>query len=99
LKQSRLVKRRSLARELCEEGAVLVNGRTARAGRDVAPGDEITLRLRNRLLAVAVSELPERTAPASRARELYRLIRDERRGEEESESESEGESDATAQAD
>lgn len=76
------MKRRSLAKELCEEGAVLVNGHRARAGRDLAAGDEITLRLRNRILAVSVSELSERPVAASRAHELYRLIRDEIRDEE-----------------
>ncbi len=75
------MKRRSLAKELCEEGAVLVNGLPARAGRDLARGDEIRLNLRSRLVAVTVSELPERPVPASRAHELYRLIRDERREE------------------
>ena len=62
------MKRRSLAKELCDEGCVLVNGRTARAGRDLDPGDEITLKLRDRSISVAVDE-----AETS----LYRLIRDE----------------------
>jgi ribosomal 50S subunit-recycling heat shock protein len=78
------VKRRALAKELCEEGAVLVNGRPSRAGRELAPGDEVTLNLRNRLLSVAVTELPEdERVTASGAKDLYKLIRDERRGDEE----------------
>jgi ribosomal 50S subunit-recycling heat shock protein len=76
-----LVKRRSLAKELCDEGAVSVNGRPARAGRELASGDEIALSLRSRLLVVTVTELPETPVSASRAHELYRLIRDERRDE------------------
>lgn len=84
MKASRLVKRRALAKELCEEGAVLVNGRPSRAGRELAPGDEVTLNLRNRLLSVAVTELPEdERVTASGAKDLYKLIRDERRGDEE----------------
>jgi ribosomal 50S subunit-recycling heat shock protein len=83
LKASRLVKRRALAKELCDEGAVLVNGRPSRAGKELAPGDEVTLNLRNRLLSVAVTELPsEKRVPASGARDLYKVIRDERRGDE-----------------
>jgi len=66
------VKRRTLAKELCDEGAVSVNGRRARAGREVAPGDEVTLNLRNRVVSVAVAdELPR-----------YTVIKDERREEE-----------------
>lgn len=63
------MKRRALAKELCEEGCVLVNGRTARAGHDLDTGDEVTLNLRNRSISVAVEET---------ASSLYRLIRDER---------------------
>jgi ribosomal 50S subunit-recycling heat shock protein len=81
LKTSRLVKRRALAKELCDEGAVLVNGRPSRAGRELAPGDEVTLNLRNRQLSVAVGELPtERKVGVSEATDLYKVIRDERRG-------------------
>jgi ribosomal 50S subunit-recycling heat shock protein len=69
LKSSRLVKRRTLAKELCDEGAVLVNGRPSRAGRELAPGDEVTLNLRNRVLSVAVAEPPPE----------YKVIKDEKR--------------------
>lgn len=73
LKASRLVKRRTLAKELCDEGAVSVNDRPARAGRELAPGDRVTLNLRNRVLSVAVLDpLPE-----------YEVIEDERAGGEE----------------
>jgi ribosomal 50S subunit-recycling heat shock protein len=80
------VKRRTLAKELCDEGAVLVNGRPSRAGKELAPGDEVTLNLRNRLLSVAVADLPsEKRVIASSAHDLYRVIRDERRGGDEHE--------------
>jgi len=78
LKQSRLVKRRTLAKELCDEDAVLVNGRPARAGRELATGDELTLNIGSRRLCVKVEALPERPLPAARARELYRLLSEER---------------------
>jgi ribosomal 50S subunit-recycling heat shock protein len=81
LKQSRLVKRRSIAKELCDEGCVRVNGREARAGREVDAGDEIALNLRERSLAVEVLSIPERATSAAGARELYRVLRDERRVE------------------
>jgi ribosomal 50S subunit-recycling heat shock protein len=68
------VKRRTLAKELCDEGAVLVNGRPSRAGRELAPGDEVTLNLRNRVLSVAVLELPSE----------YKVLKDEKRDWDES---------------
>jgi ribosomal 50S subunit-recycling heat shock protein len=63
------VKRRTIAKELCEEGAVLVNGRPARAGREVAPGDEVTLILRDRSVSVTVARPGEDAS--------YTLIREE----------------------
>lgn len=78
LKQSRLVKRRSLAKELCDEGAVLLNGNVARAGREVSPGDALALNLRNRRLVVEIAEVPERPPSASGAAALYRVVSDDR---------------------
>ena len=45
LKLSRLVPRRTGAKELCDAGEVSVNGQAAKAGREVHPGDRITLLL------------------------------------------------------
>lgn len=40
LKVSRLIKRRTVANEACSAGRVLVNGKAAKAGTNVKPGDE-----------------------------------------------------------
>ena len=60
LKQSRIVKRRAMAKELCEDGAVNVNGRQARAGKEVSVGDRLSLRLWSRLLEIEIEQIPER---------------------------------------
>ena len=67
MKQTRLIKRRSLAKELCEDGAVSINGHVVRAGRDVSPGDALTLSLRNRRLAIEVVDIPERPPSTAHA--------------------------------
>ena len=41
LKVSRLIKRRTVANEACSAGRVLVNGKAAKAGTNVKPGDRI----------------------------------------------------------
>jgi ribosomal 50S subunit-recycling heat shock protein len=79
------VKRRSLAKELCEEGCVLVNGRTVRAGHDLDCGDQVTLNLRNRSISISVEQLPDRAPKLASARSLYRVIREEKRGDEDGE--------------
>ena len=43
LKVSRIIKRRTVAKEVCDGGKVKINGRVAKAGTDVAAGDEIEI--------------------------------------------------------
>ncbi|MGI5888329.1 MAG: RNA-binding S4 domain-containing protein [Oscillospiraceae bacterium] len=61
LKESRLLKRRTVANELCDAGKVLVNGRASRASREVAEGDiiEITLGQRTIKARVLSAEAPK----------------------------------------
>ncbi len=75
LKASRLCPRRSVAQELCEAGAVLVNGATAKQAREVRTGDTLTLRRRDQLLTVRVLHVPaSKQTSRSQASELYELL-------------------------
>ncbi len=78
LKQSRLVKRRALAKELCEDGAVRVNGGAARAGKEVTAGDQLSLRLWSRLLDLEIVHIPERPPSKEEARKLFRILSEKR---------------------
>ena len=76
--------RRTVAQELCEAGAVLVNGAPARSSRAVRVGDEITLGRRERLLTARVLAVPSaRQTSKHEAATLYEVVRDERRAENE----------------
>lgn len=77
LRASRLVLRRTVAQELCEAGAVAVNGVPARSSRAVRPGDEIAISRRNRLLNVRVIALPaSKQTSRSEASTLYEILGD-----------------------
>ena len=54
LKVSRLIKRRTVANEACDNERVAVNGRVARASYDVKVGDVIAIRFGQRTLCVEV---------------------------------------------
>ena len=54
LKVSRLIKRRTVANEACDNGRISVNGRVAKAGYEVKVGDRIELALGARTVAVEV---------------------------------------------
>jgi ribosomal 50S subunit-recycling heat shock protein len=76
LKVSRLVKRRTLAKEVCDQGRVQVNGRPAKAGTNVSVGDRLTIRFGKKLLTVRVDSIAE-TSRKSEASEMYTIISEE----------------------
>ena len=77
LRASRLVLRRTVAQELCEAGAVSVNGAAARASRAVREGDEIAVRRRTRALTVRVLTLPQaKQVSRADATSLYEVVSD-----------------------
>lgn len=58
LNKSGIVKRRSLAKELCDRGLVDVNGRQAKASHEVKPGDKLAVKLPDRRNHYAVLDVP-----------------------------------------
>ncbi len=73
LKVSRLIKRRTMANEACDNGLVSVNGRPARASCEVKVGDRISLRLGAREVTVEVLSVQETVRQADAAA-LYRQV-------------------------
>jgi len=73
LKVARIVKRRALARELCDDEAVTVNGTVAKAGRTVHVDDRVTVRTRRQVLQLTVLAIPERGIRKGDAADLYRV--------------------------
>lgn len=73
LKVSRLIKRRSVANEACSAGRVLVNGKAAKAGTNIKPGDRIDIQFGNRETAVEVVLVTE-TVKKEQAQELYKFL-------------------------
>ena len=54
LKVSRLIKRRTVANEACDNGRISVNGRVVKASYEVKPGDKIAISLGERTVSVEV---------------------------------------------
>lgn len=63
LKVSRLIKRRTIANEACDNGLVSVNGRAVRASYEVKAGDRIALRLGSREVTVEILSVQENPRP------------------------------------
>ena len=73
LKVSRLIKRRTVAREACDAGRVMLNGRTAKAGANVKVGDTVEIEFGTRTVKVEVLDISE-TVRKEDAGEMYRYI-------------------------
>ena len=58
LKSSRLVPRRSVAKQLCEIGGIMVNGLPVKASKEIKIGDEIEIKRGERKTLVRVLALP-----------------------------------------
>src|SRR5204863_9408319 len=74
LKWSRVILRRTLAKEMCDAGRVTVNGQEARAGRDIRVGDTISIRLPRRQLTFRVRSIPHHAPGKEGAKEMIELM-------------------------
>ena len=77
LKVSRLIKRRTLAKEVSDQGRVKINGQTAKAGTNVNVDDELELKLGNRIIVVKVTGLSEH-ANKENAKTMYEVVKEEK---------------------
>lgn len=73
LKNSRLIKRRTVAKEACDGGRVSVNGKVAKAGTELDLGDEIHIAFGNSSISVRVTALTESPRKED-AQDMYQVI-------------------------
>lgn len=73
LKVSRLIKRRTVANEACDNGRISVNGRVVKASYDVKVGDKIEISMGTRTVAVEVLVVAE-TVKKDDAAAMYKEI-------------------------
>jgi ribosomal 50S subunit-recycling heat shock protein len=73
LKVSRLIKRRTVANDACDNARVMVNGRDAKASYQVKLGDVIEIAFGNRMLRVEVTDITEKARKADAAA-MYREL-------------------------
>lgn len=73
LKVSRIIKRRSVAKEIADKDRILINGKTAKSSSTVAVNDELTIRFGNKTLKVKVEDIRD-TTKKEEAKNLYTVI-------------------------
>lgn len=73
LKVSRVIKRRTLAKEVCDSGRVSVNGRVVKPSQEVKPGDIMELDFGTKRVRIEILATPN-TVRADQAKDLYRVL-------------------------
>ncbi len=76
LKVSRLIKRRTVAKDVSEQGRVLINGREAKPSASVKIGDEITVQFGQKLVTVRVERIAD-TTRKDEAAGMYTVVKEE----------------------
>lgn len=76
LKVSRIIKRRTVANEACTGGRVTLNGKTAKPGAEVKPGDIMTIRFGDHLGRYEILSVPSVVRKESAA-DLYRILEED----------------------
>ena len=76
LKVSRLIRRRTLAKEVADQGRVEVNSLVVKASTPVKVGDEIAIRFGQKVVTVKV-EMIKNTTKKDEAESMYTVLKEE----------------------
>ncbi|MFC0230957.1 RNA-binding S4 domain-containing protein [Bhargavaea ullalensis] len=77
LKVSRLIKRRTLAKEVADQGRITVNGKTAKASTDVKEGDELAIRFGQKRVTARVDMLKD-SVKKDDAANMFTILKEEK---------------------
>ena len=77
LKASRIIRRRPVAKAVCDNGRVMVNDHPAKAGKEINEGDIISIRLDSRILTCQILSTPTGNVRAAEASSLYKILSEE----------------------
>jgi len=73
LNVSRLIKRRTVAKEIADQGRISINGKVAKSSSDVSTNDELEVRFGNKTLTVKVVKIVETTKKEASA-DMYEIV-------------------------
>ena len=73
LKVSRLIKRRTVAKEVADKGRVFINDKVAKSSTDVKVGDKIAIQFGNKHVLVQVEAFMDSTRKED-AKEMFTIL-------------------------
>ncbi len=81
LKDTRIIKRRTVAKSMCDEGFVLIGGRRAKASHEVKVGEEIEIFFKVKKVVYRVTGIPRKNTPKSESHRFYEVVNESYYGE------------------
>lgn len=76
LKVSRVIKRRSVAKQIADQGRITINDKVAKSASDVVTGDTLVINFGNKTLTLKVLELKD-TTKKDESKGMYEIISEE----------------------
>ncbi|KRM09743.1 RNA-binding S4 domain-containing protein [Paucilactobacillus suebicus] len=73
LKVSRIIKRRSVAKEISDQGRILINNKTAKSSSNVVVGDQLIIKFGNKTETVNILKIIE-TTKKDEAEQMYEIV-------------------------
>lgn len=73
LKVSRIIKRRTVAKEACDKGIVTINGKVAKSSNEVMVGDVLEIQFGEKKIKFKITEVKEHVLKND-AKEMYTII-------------------------
>ena len=73
LKVSRIIKRRTVAKDACDKGIVTINGKVAKSSSEVKIGDVLEITFGEKKMKFKISEIKEHVLKAD-AKEMYEIV-------------------------
>jgi len=77
LKLSRIIKRRTMAKEVADQGRITINGNKSKASSNVEAGDELVIKFGQKLVTIRIESIREQVGK-NEADSLYTVINEEK---------------------
>lgn len=76
LKVSRIIKRRSVAKEVADKERIMINGKQAKSSSTVKVGDEVIIEFGSKTVTIKIEKIVE-TTKKDEAAGMYTILREE----------------------
>jgi len=77
LKLARIIKRRTLAKEVADQGRITINGNKSKAASTLSVGDVLVIQFAQKNITIEVTSLNEK-AKKNDAEDLYKVLKEEK---------------------